>query len=403
MAGLLSGIRVTDFSWVQAGPFVSEVLAQMGCEVIKIESRTQVDLLRKVSSTLGLSSEEDLDKSVEFNIANLNKLSLCLNLQQPKGLGIAQKLISTSDVVLENFSPGVMEKLGLSYEEVKKIKPDIIMLSISYSGQAGPESQYLGYATLFYAASGLSYLTGYPGGPPGYIRLPIDSNVGATATVAALAALCHKQRTGEGQYIDVSARESMSCLMGHSFIDAFLDGNPVRRGNVDEVMAPHNCYPCKGEENWISIAVEQDDKWRGLCKTLGDPSLTEDSRFATGKMRLKNRIELDEAISGLTARFDASTLTQMLQEAGIAAFPALRAPDIFSDPHLNSRKFITQVDHAKLGKQTVFAPAWKFSVAAPEITSPGPLLGEHNSYVLGELLGMTDEQIAELKTEGIIC
>jgi benzylsuccinate CoA-transferase BbsF subunit len=405
MEGLLSGIRVTDFTWAQAGPFASEVLTLMGAEVIKIENRKHPDILRKLSSALGFAEgeEEDLDRSVEFNFGNLNKLSLGLDLRRKKGLDIARQLIARSDVVLENFSPGVMGRLGLGYEVVREIKPDIIMLSISYSGQAGPESGYLGYASLFYAASGLSYLTGYPDGPPGYIRLPIDSNVGATAAVSLLAALWRRQRTGEGQYIDVSARESMSCLMGHSFIEASLGRSPERRGNLDEKMLPHECYPCKGDENWISIAIEGEQEWSALCEALGDEALAADPRFASHDERLQHRAELDRAISNHTVKFDASELTGKLQAAGVASFPALRAPDVFDDAHLLSREFITSVDHPKMGEQRVFAPAWKFSEAPPQITAPAPLMGEHNSYVLKDLLGMTEEQIKDLEEEGVIC
>jgi benzylsuccinate CoA-transferase BbsF subunit len=405
MTGLLSGVRVADFSWVQAGPFVSECLAQMGAEVIKIESRKQVDLLRQAAVAMGIADKEekDLDKSVEFNAANLNKLSICLDLKNPKGLEIAKKIISISDVVLESFSPGVIGRVGLSYEEVKTIRPDIIMLSLSYSGQIGPESKYSGYAALFYVASGLSYLTGYPDGPPGYVRLTSDNNAGAAGAVALLAALCHRERTGEGQYIDLSARESLSCLMGHYFIEVSLGRSPTRTGNLDENMVPHNCYPCSGEENWISIAIEQEEEWHKLCEVLGDPSLAEDPRFHTPDERLKNRIELDNAISRLTQHCDKMELMSTLQEAGIAAFPVLRASDIFSDPHLRYRGFITDVKHAKLGKQIVFGPPWKFSLASPKITSPAPLLGEHNTYVLKELLKMTHDQIEELERDGIIC
>lgn len=403
MAHLLSGTRVTDFTWALAGPFCTAILALMGSEVIKIENRRRPDLIRRISSALGLEDEEDLERSVEFNGINLNKKSLGLDLAHAKGIEIARKLIAISDVVVENFSPGVMEKLGLDYREVKKIKPDIIMASISYSGQGGPETNYLGYAPLFHAVSGLAHLTGYPDSPPGYIRVPIDSMVGSTAAVAVLAALYHRRKTGKGQHVDLSAREAISSLIGHYLIDAARGDKASRRGNEDESMVPHNCYPCRGEHNWISVAVESDEEWRALCAVLGDSPLADDPRFATPEARRKHLEELDKTLSGLTANFELKELTHALQAAGVAAFPVMRAPDIFTDPHLESRGFITEVDHPRLGRQTVFGPPWKFTSSASQTTSPAPLLGQHNEYVLKELLGMSQAQIEKLQNEGAIC
>jgi len=401
--GLLSGIRVADFTWALAGPFCAEVLALMGCEVIKIENRKRLDTLRRVSTALGFRDEGDVDRSVEFNMINLNKKSLGLDLGHPKGVEIAKRLIAISDVVVENFSPGVMEKLGLGYEELKKIKPDIIMLSISYSGHSGPEVKYLGYASLFHAVSGLAHLTGYPGGPPGYIRAPIDTMVGATAATALLAALFHRRRTGEGQYIDLSAREAISCLIGHYFIAAARGREFSRQGNDDESLAPHGCYPCRGEGEWISIAVESEEEWHSLCRVLGAPSLAADPRFADAEARRRHREELDAALSQYTSRFDPRELAHALQAAGVAAFPALRAPEIFADPHLASRGFVVEVEHPKLGRQKVFAPPWKFSAAPPQISAPAPLMGQHNEYVLKDLLGLSRAEIEELEREGVLC
>lgn len=403
MPGLLSGVRVADFSWVVAGPFCTELLALMGCEVIKIESRKRVDTLRRISSALGFKDEGDIDQSTEFNMVSLNKKSLSLNLSHPRGVEIAKRLVGISDVVVENFSPGVIERLGLGYEELKKIKSDIIMLSVSYAGHSGPEARYLGYAVLFHAVSGLAYLTGYPDGPPGYIRAPIDTMVASTAAVGLLSALYHRRRTGQGQHVDVSAREAISRLIGPAFIEAARGGSPSRTGNLHETMAPHNCYPCRGDGEWISIAVETDAEWRALCRVLGQPSLADDARFATARARQERLAELDALLSQLTSQFDARELTGSLQRAGVAAFPAFRAPDVFSDPHLASRGYITEVDHPRLGRQKVFAPPWKFDRAAPEIVSPAPLMGQHNDYVLRELLGLNPAAIAELERAEVLC
>jgi benzylsuccinate CoA-transferase BbsF subunit len=228
--------------------------------------------------------------------------------------------------------------------------------------------------------------------------------VGTTATFAILAALIHRHQSGEGQYIDLSAREAASCLIGDSIMDYTINGyNQSRDANRDEVMAPHNCYPCKGEDKWISIAVKTEAEWAGLCQAMGNPSWTSDERFADGLNRLRNREMLDDIISEWTAQYTHYDFMAILQKAGVAAVPSLNAEELCSDPHLTQRGLLVVVEHLTLGAQTVFSPPAKFSLTPAEVSSPGPTLGQHNKYVFEELLNLSPEEVSSLIESEVIC
>ena len=398
----LSGIRVVDFSWAAAVPFGTFLLALMGAEVIKIESRKRPDILRGVEVLLGWG-KPDLDSSPIFFSLSLNKKSLSIDITHPKAKKVIFDLIKISDVVVENFSPGVMKRLGFSYEEIRKVKPDIIMLSSSFGGQEGPEAKFLGYAPIFGAMGGVSYLTGYPDERPSDIRAPSDLISAASAMFALMSALYHRERTGEGQYIDVSSREVLSSLVGDSILDYILNGRVQERcENRDDVMAPHNLYPCKGRDRWISIAIKDDEEWESLLEAMGNPEWGREERFSDPYLRWENQDELDKLISAWTINHDAFELTRMLQERGIAAFPSMSNRDLFEDPHLRERGHIIKVKPKKIREFECFFAPWRFSSTPPVVETPGPLLGEHNYYVLKELLGYSDEEVRELEEEGVL-
>jgi len=398
----LEGIRVADFSWVWAGPYATMLLAYMGAEVIKIESAKRIDTSRMGSMTTG-QAFSGWESSSVFNNLNLNKLGVALDLSHPKGVELAKEIVHISDVVAQNMRPGVMDRLGLGYEALVQIKPDIIMLSSSAYGATGPYREYSGYAPHFAAVSGLSYMTGYPDGEPGSLTGSTDIRSATTSAFAILAALNFRQRTGQGQHIDLSSPETLSVLIGDTFMDYTMNQRlPLRSGNRDAFMAPHNCYRCKGEDKWVSIAVATDEEWRALCQAMGNPEWTGDELFSDSYSRWQNQEHLDRLIEEWTINYSHYEVMERLQASGIAAMPSLSAEELFSDPHLKEREFATEVNHSVLGKQVVLNPPWKLSETPARIERAGPLLGEHNEYVFGELLGMPKEEITRLVEEKVL-
>lgn len=400
--GSLDGIRVTEFTSAWAGPYATCLLGFLGAEVIKVESRQRLDHSRILSFSTN-SNYSGPDSSPVFNTLNLNKLSVTLNLTKPKAVELAKRLARTSDVVVENMRPGVMQRLGLGYDVVRQDKDELIYLSSSACGQTGPEREYVGYAPTFAALSGVSHMTGYTDSPPSNFMGSIDLRSATTAAFAVLTALIYRQRTGRGQYIDLSSQEAIAALTGDSLIDYLLNGRSQgRRGNQDSSMAPHNCYPCRGEHQWVSIAVADDRDWLALCRVMDNVDLGADRRFADARGRLDHHEELDEIIGRWTREHDTRELTATLQSAGICAAPSFSSKGLFEDPHLKERGVFTQLDHPVMGQDWVTEPPWRLSLTPATIRSRSPLLGEHNDQVFRGLLGMSAEEIHELEQEQAI-
>jgi benzylsuccinate CoA-transferase BbsF subunit len=396
--GPLEGVRILDFTWAWAGPHATLLLAFLGAEVIKVESRRRLDHTRLRSLVAGPTMTHP-DHSDIFNDLNVGKLSLTLNLSQPKAAEIAKRIVQISDVVTQNMRPGVMERVGLGYDDLKAVKPDIIMLSSSAVGATGPERTYTGYAPTFAAMSGLAYITGYPDGPPMPLSGAVDLRVGTTSAFAILAALYYRARTGKGQHIDLSSTEAVSALIGHTFMDYSMNSRVQNRaGNHDHMMAPHNCYPCLGEDKWVTIAVACEEEWDALRRVVGDGRL-EDGRFADAPSRWQNQEALDQLIGEWTASHSQEEVTEALQKAGVAAMPLLDGPALVQDAHLRARDVLEPLQHPTIGERLTVSPPWKLSRTPAEIRRPGPLLGEHNQYVLGELLGMSGDEIERLVAE----
>lgn len=398
----LKGIRVADFSWVWAGPLATLLLSFMGAEVIKIESRKRIDQTRHGSITTG-DSFSNFDASPIFNNANLNKKGVTIDLSRPEGAELAKRIVAVSDVAIENMRSGVMDKLGLGYKELVKVKPDIVMLSSSGFGSSGPYREYAGYAPIFAAFGGLAHLTGYEDGAPNTMSGVMDLRVGTVSAFAILAALIHRQKTGEGQYIDVSSTECISTLVGPQLMEYTMNKrSPQRTGNQDAIMAPHNCYRCKGNDKWISIAVATDEEWNALCRVMGDPAWTREEDFSDGVSRWKHRAKLDEHMGRWTINHTHYEVMEMLQRAGVAAMPSFNAEEILSDPHIKARGVIGEVDHPVLGRKVVLNPSWKHSETPARIHKASPLLGEDNEEVFGGLLGMSKEEMKKLEEQQII-
>ena len=400
--GPLNGVTVTEFTSAWAGPYATCVLGLLGAEVIKVESRRRIDHSRFTSFTTDKTFSSP-DESPVFNILNLNKLSVCLNLSQPKAIEIAKQLVEKSDVVVENMRPGVITRLGLDYAASSEVKHDIIYLSSSACGQTGPDREHVGYAPHFGAAAGLSFVTGYEDWPPSILAGAFDLRSATTAAFAIVAALLYRQRTGEGQYIDLSSQETIAILNSDALMDYAMNGRVrTRQGNRHDKMAPHGCYRCRGDDNWISIAVANDQEWRALCNAMGEPELAEDARFASAETRWRNQDQLDQVISDWTMDQDYYEVMHKLQKVGVAATPSLSNKALFNDPHLVARKTFTQVEHPVLGKDWVITPPWRLSGTPASIRRHGPLLGEHNHEIFGRRLGMSREEIARLEEEQVI-
>ncbi len=397
----LEGIRVVDFTWAWAGPYGTFQLGLLGAEVLKVESAQRLDHTRSTSLTTGQRFTGH-DSSTIFNDLNLNKRSVRLNLTRPEAVEIARRLVAVSDVAVQNMRPGVMDRLGLGYEDLRKVKPDIIMLSSSALGSTGPERTYVGYAPVFSAIGGLASVTGVAGGAPVPLYGSVDLRSATMSAFAILGALNHRARTGEGQHIDLSSAESVTCLIGHLFAEYQLTGRlPRRRGNDDAHMAPHNSYRCRGNE-WVTIAVGSDAEWMAFRRTLGEPGWTREDRFAAGTGRRKNRRALDRLVEAWTQEHSAEEATQLLQAAGVAALPCLGPAGLAHDRQLEARGFIEPVVHPVLGRRDLVVAPWKLSATPARIERPAPLLGEHNEYVLHQVLGIPRDEIASLEERRIV-
>ena len=400
-AKALDGIRVVDFTWAWAGPYGTFQLGLLGAEVIKVESLQRLDQTRTMSLTTGQHFSGH-DGSTIFNDLNLNKRSVRLNLTRPEAIDIARRLVAASDVVVQNMRPGVMDRLGLGYEDLRKVKPGIIMLSSSALGSTGPQRTYVGYAPTFSAIGGVASVTGVEGGAPVPLYGSIDLRSATMTAFAILAALNQRARTGEGQHIDLSSAECVTCEIGHLFAEYQLTGKlPRRRGNDDRRLAPHNSYRCRGKE-WVTIAVGAESEWTAFCRAIGAPDWTREERFADQRQRWKNRRALDRLVEAWTRERSAEEATQLLQKAGVAALPCLGSAGLAHDRQLEARGFIEPVVHPVLGKRDLVGAPWKLSATPARIESPAPLLGEHNEYVLNGILGIPREEIASLEQRGIV-
>jgi|DewCreStandDraft_2_1066082.scaffolds.fasta_scaffold00275_49 benzylsuccinate CoA-transferase BbsF subunit len=413
--GPLAGIRVTDFSWVWAGPFCTLQLAHMGAEVIRIETTKRICVTRLLPPWA--EGRPDPNTSGYFNQYNQGKRAITLDLHTPEGQAIAKRLVSISDVVVENFAPGVLQRLGLGYEELRKVKPDIVMISMSGYGQTGPLHHYVAYGPAQVPMAGFSTLTGYRHWEqPMHVGLSYgDPNAGHHAAFAILVALWHRQRTGQGQYIDMSQWESTIVLLGDAILHQQMMGyQPPRQGNRDPRMAPHGFFRCRPaepgslpeglllEDRWVSIACASDEEWRAMCRVMERPELAEDPRFATLEARKQNEDELERIVEEWTLTQDPFEAARKLQAAGVAAFPPLSNKELAEDPGLNAWGAFAEKEHPIVGVRKHIGIPWKLPATPCEVWRAAPVLGQDNDYVFRQLLGLSEEEVSALKEKGVI-
>ena len=384
---VLNGIRVLDFTRVLAGPYATRLLADFGAEVIKVQNPADP------------SPETAFDRGY-YETWNRNKLSVTLNLNKPEGVALVKRLIARCDAVIENFTPRVMANWGLDYPELKRLKPDIIMVSLSVMGQTGPLRNLTGFGATVQALSGLMQLTSFPGqSPVGPGFSYADHIAGLYASLGLLAALEHQRETGEGQHIDISEVEAVASLLGGAFLEASVTGKePPRTGNWSLLAAPHNVYLCK-DNRWCAIAVLTEREWEGLKRAMGNPDWAEDERYSSVKARRQNIDELDKLVEQWTRQYTALEVMQLLQQNGVAAGVVQNAADLASDPQLKARRFF--IDKPEMGKLIDATPV-KLSKSKAEYRTGAPLPNQDNEFVFLDLLGLSRRELSRLKDHGVI-
>ena len=408
----LSNYRILDLSRIWAGPYCTKLLADMGAEVIKMESLRVYDSHRgPVSPARGVVAYPDAEPGEEpwnrngwFNCLHLSKYGITLELTEAAGRQVFEQLVSISDVLIENFRQGSLERLGYTYETLRQFRPDLIYVSMPAFGNSGPWREYVAYGIGQEQLSGMAHMTGYSGEGP--MKSGInhgDPITGSHAAGVLLAALRYRRRTGKGMFIDVSQQESAVSLIGAEVLAYQMTGRePERRGNRSSIFAPCNSYPCAGEDRWVTIAATTDGEWRRLAAIVGGPELAEDTRFATADGRLEHQEEIDRLIGGWTANQEAYVVSHQLQKAGVPASPVLRGPDLLEDPHYRERGTFVEVDHPQVGPRRYPGIPWKMSATPGQVRWPAPTLGQHNRRIYGELLGLPARQIANMEATGAI-
>jgi crotonobetainyl-CoA:carnitine CoA-transferase CaiB-like acyl-CoA transferase len=417
--GPLAGIRIADFCWMGVGSVATRFLGDFGAEVIKIETRSRIDTPRRLpiykdepARNFGEEViDADPDRGGLFNNYCRNKLGVTIDMRSPKGKELAERLISRSSVVTENFAPGVMERWGLTYERLNELSPEVIYARMSGYGHSGPHAHYRSYGPVVQAVSGLTYISGLPGREPsGWGLSYMDNQAAYYNSTALLMAIYRRMRTGEGTEIDVSAIEAGINLVGPVLLDVSVNGHTTRRpdfptGNRLEWpnAAPHGVYPARGEDRWVAIAVFDDEQWSALVHALGNPDWAIDPRFATQDARFANQDALDEHLSGWTRERDRHAITELLQAHGVPAGAVQNAEDINErDPQVAHRGIFFEMDHPVIGEARFEGTPIQFSSLDQDNWRSGPLLGEDNAYVFKEVVGVSDEEYDELAAEGVI-
>ena len=396
-----SGIKVWSMAWIGVGPITARYLADNGAHVVRMDSANHPDLLRAAPPFKG--PKPGLNNSMFFGDFNCSKLSLGLNMKEPEAREIAFEMAQWADVVLESFTPGTMAKWGLSYAELSKDNPGLIMLSTCMQGQTGPRAAYPGYGNLMASMSGFYEVTGWPDRDPVTVYGAYTDFIAPRFTAMALiAALDHKRRTGEGQYIDVSQYEASLQFFGSEFLDYEVnDAVATRQGNHHQTMCPHGVYPCRGEESWLAISVESDDQWLTLKSAMGNPPWAESTDLNTALGRKAQESLIDEHISQWTATQDSDDLFQLLQPA-VAAGPVYPAEALYKDQQIEHRDYFQTVNHPVMDDVVLNGAQANFSSLNNHPSKAPPCVGENSVDVLKACLGMADKDIATLIEKNVV-
>jgi crotonobetainyl-CoA:carnitine CoA-transferase CaiB-like acyl-CoA transferase len=397
----LAGIRVADFTWVWAGPFCTLQLAHLGAEVVRVESANRTCVTRLLPPWL--DGQPGPNRSGYFNQFNQGKLSLTLDLKKPAAIDVALDLIAESDIVCENFAAGVMQRMGLGYERLRTLKPDLIMISLSGYGATGPESEFVSYGPAQVPLSGMSSLTGYRGWRPMHVGISYgDPTAGLHGAVAILGALLQRSRTGEGQYIDLSQWETSIAVLGEGVVEQSLTGRqPERDGNRDPAMSPHGVFRCAGTQRWVAIAARDDAEWQRLAAEIRSTELADDPRFTTLQARKNHEDELESIVTEWTSGQRAEDVVSRLQAKGIPAFVSMSNQDLAEDAHLNESGFFACLEHPEVGTQRHLGIPWRMSGTPCHVRHAAPCLGQNTDDVLKRILAYSEERIEQLRADGV--
>jgi benzylsuccinate CoA-transferase BbsF subunit len=398
----LEGVKAVGFTYAGTANIVLRNLGMNGATIVRVESSKRPCNLRVAQPYK--DGIPGLNRSGYFALYNNDRYSLSLDLKHPGASPIVKRLVKWADLLVENFSPGTVERLGLDYEHVKKINPEIILLSISQQGQTGPHSFMPGYGGTLQGLGGISGMTGWPDRWPVLVDQSYPDFIAPRfATVALLAALDYKRRTGKGQFIDCSNYENCIHFMGPVVLDYTVNKRTWGlQGNDRDYAAPHGAFRCKGEDKWCVISISTDQEWRAFCELLGRSELAEDPRFLTIQARRQHREEIDKIIVAWTERRTAHEVMSLLQEAGIASGAVLNCEDLFKDPQIAHRNYFKVLDHLEMGKHPYLSTNYVLSETPADIRSAAPLLGEHNEFVLKELLGISEEEYVDALLSGLL-
>ena len=400
----LENIRVLDFTQVRVGPQLTQWLAVMGAEVIRVETKLRPESFKMTGNPGNLTAPVK-NRVGYFASLNYSKKSITLNMKNPKALEIIKDLLKHIDIVAENFRTGVMERWGMGYADLKKINPGIIMCSASGFGRTGPWKDEPAYAPVIDGFSGYGYVNGYPDGEPAEAgaRGFSDSIAAFHGVYAVLAALYHRSKTGEGQYLDLSMSEAELAFAPEAVLEYVVTGRVQERlGNSDKSMSPHGAYRCLGEDKWVAIAVSNDKEWAALCKAMGNPKWTKDNKFSDAASRWINRDELDTLIETWTTKQDHYQVMNILQKASVMAGASLNVEELCEDPHSKGRGLMVDIEYPDKTRIRRLTLPWKLSDSGRGNYTHPPVAGEHNQYIFKEIMGLSDEEIKKLEQEKVI-
>jgi crotonobetainyl-CoA:carnitine CoA-transferase CaiB-like acyl-CoA transferase len=392
----LSGIRVVDLTHDWAGPHATRMLADFGAEVIKVENSRRMDSMRGA-----FKENQAYNHHPRWFEINRNKLSITLDLRNDGDVAVFKKLVKTSDIVVESSRAGVMERFGLGYDILREVRPDIIMVSMSGFGHTGPESSYGGYGGALEPISGIQALTAYEKHEKPVRIREVDVTNGLMGACAIMTALVDRQRTGQGQFIDLSQVEAATVgVAGEHLLEYAMNGaQTLPVGNRNSRYAPQGCYQCSGHDKWVTLVVRTEREWQRLCEIIGQADLIGDPRFATPHARAQHHDELDSLIAQWTLAQSHVAAMHVLQQAGLCAGAVLTVAELVADPHLRERNYFQCLE----GDSAQRFPGlpFKLSEVTPKITKRGPCLGEHNEYVQCELLGLSSADLKPLLDDEI--
>jgi len=397
----LEGVKVLEIAFIGVTPMTCKLLADNGAEVVRIESMTRLDYLRTSGPYVdGIPSPE---RSPQVPYLHSNKYGITLNLKHPKGIEVAKRLAAWADIVADGFTTGTLERMGLGYEDLRKINPDIIMFSCNTFGRTSPLSSFPSTGIQITGLSGFMQITGWPDRGATAMGYYTDFVVPHFNLVAVLAALDYRRRTGRGQHIDLSHIETSIYFLAPVILDYTVNNRiPQRQGNRSPNAAPHGVYRCQGDDRWCAIAVSTDEEWESFCKVIGEPAWTKEPKFATLIGRKKNEDELDKLINEWTLNHSAEQVMSLMLAAGVSAGVVQNGEDVFNDPQLRHYQYLKWLYYPGMEQEyPTPTPFGKLSKTPVEARRPSPMLGEHNDYVCTQLLGMSDEEFVELMAEGV--